>query len=306
MSGFRILDCGLRILLRHFCMLPLCFLLIAHSSKLIGQTPKGQFLQDSIKIGKPFQYALSYRHNAALDVIFPDTSYNFKPFEIKTRQYFPTATDERGSLDSVVYTLVSFDVHKVQALSLPIFIHTPKDCTAVFSNADSVLLKEMVSGKTDSVALKTDNKIYYLPQEPNYPLFLLGFLGFWVIFGLVYWLLGDTIAKQWQRYLLWRRHTDFNNTFQKYERNVARQQKGVENVQNALLLWRNFLERLEKKPFTTFTTRELVEELQDERLSDALNTIDATVYGGNIAPNISEALKVLKELATRMYRNKAP
>ena len=196
MKRLRISECGVRseklkmknkkqIFHFSFFIFHFSLLLIAHSSKLIAQQPRGQFLQDSIKLGKPFQYALSFRHKPALDVLFPDTTYNFKPFEVKSFEYFPTKTDARGSLDSVVYTLVSFDIHKIQPLSLPIFINMPTDCTTVYANKDSVILMEMFDKSTQKAILKTDDKIFYLPQEPNYPLILLGFVGFWLLFGIV-------------------------------------------------------------------------------------------------------------------------
>ena len=298
MKKLRILECGLRMAIGVFFY----SLFTIHYS--LAQQPRGQFLQDSIKLGKPFQYALSFRHKPDLDVLFPDTTYNFKPFEVKSFEYFPTKTDTRGSLDSVVYTLVSFDIHKIQPLSLPIFINMPTDCTTVYANKDSVILMEMFDKNTQKAILKTDDKIFYLPQEPNYPLILLGFVGFWLLFGLVYWLLGETIRKRWQQYRLWRRYSDFLSAFQKFERNVSRRQKTVDNAENALLLWRRFLEKLENKPFTTFTTTELVDALQDDRLAEALRSIDATVYGGNIAKDISDALQILKELATQMYKKR--
>ena len=54
-----------------------------------------------------------------MEVIFPDSSYNFSPFEWVSKEYFPTHTNESGSLDSVVYTLTCFDLAPVQQLVDP-------------------------------------------------------------------------------------------------------------------------------------------------------------------------------------------
>ena len=106
--------------------------------------PKGKFLSDSVKVGLPVKYALSYRHKATADIFFPDSSYNFTPFELVKREYFNTITDENGSLDSVVYTLISFEVSPVQELSLPVYVLTKRDCTRVFSPIDYVILNSII------------------------------------------------------------------------------------------------------------------------------------------------------------------
>ena len=64
------------------------------------------------------------------------------------------------------------------------------------------------------------------------------------------------------------------------------------------------MERLENKPFATYTTREIVDNMPDEALAEALKNMDSIIYGQVISKNMAESLEVLKGGATRIYRNK--
>ena len=72
------------------------------------------------------------------------------------REYFNTVTDQNGSLDSVVYTLISFEVTPVQELSLPVYVRAKRDCTRVFAPMDYVVLNSIIKPNTniDTLSLK--------------------------------------------------------------------------------------------------------------------------------------------------------
>src|SRR5688500_10227732 len=82
--------------------------------------PQGLFQEDSVKLGQQVNYLFFHRHSATEEIIFPDSTYNFSPFELVSRQYFPTRTKGGWSHDSVVYTLRTFDIAPVQTLALPV------------------------------------------------------------------------------------------------------------------------------------------------------------------------------------------
>jgi len=91
------------------------------------QRPYGKFLSDSIKIGQPVKFSLCFKHPVDMEVFFPDSSYDYSPFEFIDKQYFPTRSDSFSSTDSVVFTLMSFEIYKVQVLTLPVFIFPGKE-----------------------------------------------------------------------------------------------------------------------------------------------------------------------------------
>ncbi|MES2518491.1 MAG: hypothetical protein V4585_10310 [Bacteroidota bacterium] len=265
--------------------------------------PKGKFLSDSVKVGLPVKYALSYRHKATADVFFPDSSYNFAPFELVNREYFPTATDENGSLDSVIYTLISFEVLPVQELSLPVYIRAKQDCTRVFAPMDNVILKSIINPKSnvDTMSLKKDTLLIPIKQQVNFPFIFLIVMGLALLMALTFWFFGKPIRRQIRLFNFRRRYDDFQKLFQRLSRGTDDAQKRLENIEKAVVLWKKYIERLENKPFTTFTTKEILDNLEDNRLSDALREIDATVYGGVYSNKTIASLRILQELAEGLY-----
>ena len=118
----------------------LCFPGIARDARKQRIMPKGVFQTDSVEVGKPVYFSLSVRHSPESEIFFPDSTYDFSPFELVSQRTFVSNTDARGTLDSAVYHLISFDVSKVQKLRLPVFVFQKKDCTAVFTTYESFLL----------------------------------------------------------------------------------------------------------------------------------------------------------------------
>jgi hypothetical protein len=286
-------------------------LLLIITQKTIAQIPswtppKGKFLSDSVKVGLPVQYALSYRHKATADVFFPDSAYNFAPFEMVKREYFNTITDQNGSLDSVVYTLISFEVTPVQELSLPVYVRAKRDCTRVFAPMDYVVLNSIIDPnvRIDSLSLKKDTRLIPIAQQVNFPLIFLIIIGLLLIVGMVFWFFGKPIRRQVRLFNFKRRYDDFRKLFQRLSRGTEDAKKRLENIEKAVVLWKKYIERIENKPFTTFTTKEILDNLKDSRLSDALREIDATVYGGVYSSKTIASLQVLQELAEGLYRER--
>ena len=268
--------------------------------------PKGKFLSDSVKVGLPVQYALSYRHKATADVFFPDSAYNFTPFELVKREYFNTVTDQNGSLDSVVYTLISFEVTPIQALSLPVYVRAKRDCTRVFAPMDYMFLSSIIKPNVsiDTLKLKKDTRLIPIAQQVNFPLIFLIIIGFLLVVGIVFWFFGKPIRRQVNLFNFKRRYDDFRKLFQRLSRETEDAKKRLENIEKAVVLWKKYIERIEHKPFTTFTTKEILDNLKDNRLSDALREIDATVYGGVYSSKTIASLQVLQELAEGLYRER--
>ena len=268
--------------------------------------PKGKFLSDSVKVGLPVKYALSYRHKATSDIFFPDSSYNFSPFELVKREYFNTITDENGSLDSVVYTLISFEVMPLQELSLPVYIRAKRDCTRVFAPMDYVVLNSIINPNVsiDTLSLKKDTRLVLIKQQTNFPLIFLIIIGMLAISGVVFWFFGKPIKRQIRLFNFRRRYDDFQKLFQRLSRGTDDSKRRLENIEKAVVLWKKYIERLENKPFTTFTTKEILDNLKDIRLSEALREIDATVYGGVYSNKTIASLQVLQELADGLYRER--
>lgn len=269
-----------------------------------GIRPKGVFLTDSIEVGKAVYFSLSVRHSPDSEIFFPDSTFDFAPFELISKRSFVSSTDSRGSLDSAVYHLVSFDVSRVQQLRLPVYVFQKKDCTAVFALADSVLL--IRSNNIDlrkKPVLKEETDLVPLSSEFNFSV-LIGSIALIIgIVGSVYWVFGQDIYKQWQLLKLQRRHLEYLRSFNRLMRS-AREKNNIKDAEKAIIIWKNYLERLEKKPFATYTTREIMDNMPDDELAEALKSMDSIVYGQSRSGNMDVYLEVLKTGATRLYRRK--
>lgn len=298
----------IRLLYRVRILLTLALLwMVGFISAVFAQErkPQGMFLPSQIEVGKPFSYSLSFLHDAQKEVFFPDSTYDFSPFEFVDQEYFTTRTDTTGSLDSTVYQLVTFDVASPQTLSLPVFVLSGRDCTAVYAELDSIYLRSALPETTraDTLDLKTETRVDQLRRQFNYPVFMAVLASISIFCLLVYWLFGRRIMKQWRLFQLRRRHGDFLSAFNRYSRN-ARERESVAEAEKAVVTWKEYLEDVERKPFASYTTREIVDNVPDQALEEALRDIDRIIYGKVKSSQMDTSLQTLKGVAQRIYRRR--
>ncbi|MFN4146682.1 MAG: hypothetical protein ACK4GN_12720 [Runella sp.] len=270
----------------------------------IAQRPKGLFLNDSMAIGMPVQYALSFRHSPRVEVFFPDTATAFRPFEVIAQRYFPTQTDASGSLDSAVYTLVCFDLAILQKLTVPVWVKNGRDCTAIYTLSDTIFLQPSVSTQPpDSLMLRADTQIIALRPQPNFPYFLVILVLLILVGVIIYWSFGEALTRQWRLYKVFLKSREFKRGLGRLLRDMTGK-KEIENAEKALILWKKYLQGLERKPFVTYTTKEIIDSLPDEALADALRMIDGVIYGGVSMQNLPEAFEILHQVANQVYQKR--
>lgn len=289
------------------CLSGLLLLLLATSDMYAQENtlrPKGRFLTDTAEVGRPVQYALSIRHPAELDIYFPDSTFDFSPFEFLNKEVFTTQTDDRGSLDSAVYTLVSFEVSSFKGFRLPIFVQQQAaDSVRMYAPYDTLFTNLVVPEVADTTSVRPFLRPFSLPGTINYAYFL--FVGLLLVFllWLIYWFLGERIIQQWELLLMYRRHREFLRTFGKLRKPVL-DKMAPQDTEKVLVIWKNYLQRIEQKPYATYTTREIIESIPDEALAEALKEMDRMIYGQVRSANITDDLDVLRQVAVRFYRQK--
>ena len=264
---------------------------------------KGKFQEDSVVIGQSIHYSLYVRHPKDQEVFFPNANQNFGAFETVKREFFATKTTASGSLDSAVYTLRLFNLAPVQKLQIPIYLQQEPDCTLIYPVVDSVHLKRLLPHPE---RIDLDSLYQSIPIKPLTPktdlknVFGVG-ISLLILAGLIYWIFGKAITKLFKRYLLWRRHREFRRTFQRYARQVAGTPVGLLNLERAFSGWKKYVEELTQLPFTTFTSKEMLDNLADEAMEKVLNEMDSAIYGGNFSQNTTESVQYLEALATNLY-----
>lgn len=265
---------------------------------------QGRFLEDSAKIGQDIHYLIRVAHKPEQEIFFPGIHQHFAGFKAIKKEYFPTKTNDQGiSIDSAIYTFQQFSIKDFQTLRIPVAFQTEQDCTLVAPKADTIYLKRLLP---QASSIQIDSLIQSIPVSPLKPKpdlrnLTIGAVSILLFVGLIYWLLGNRIRQGIKLYLLWRKNLEFRRAYQRLLRNISNSSKGLQNLENATALWKNYLERLTAIPFATFTTTEMVDNLPDKRLEKTLQEVDSAIYGGNFSTNTIEATRVLLEIAETAY-----
>jgi hypothetical protein len=268
--------------------------------------PIGTFLDDTIETGRPFRYALTVRHASTDDVLFPDTARHFAPFWVRGLTVYPTRTQGNVSTDSAVYSLVSFEVSRARVLQVPVYLLRGADCTAVLSSPDTVFLQSAVlaSARPDTLRLRPDPQLATLPQQFNYANLMLATTAVGVAIMALYILFGKATRQRWALYILGRKHRNFLTRYRQLTRNVGPESSG-EATNQAIVVWKQYLERTERQPYTSLTSREIADRFADDsRLADALHETDRMIYGGTFTEQSPLALQVLRDVAVAAYERR--
>lgn len=264
------------------------------------------FLEDSIIIGDRTRIYLAAEYPSKLNILFPDSTHNFAPFEFVKRVYFPTQTTGGKSYDSVVYYLTTFEVDRFQALSLPVFQLNPSDCTTYYTPKDTIKLTELVkdlpdSLKAENLPLKVNTAYRDVPYLFNYPVLSIVAGTVLAIAALVWIVFGKKIRKQFRLKRMKRAHQKFLEAFGSQLENVRAAFSAV-TTETALSQWKKYMEQLEARPYTKLTTRETMQLEKNESLGKNLTEIDGAIYGHNT--RIVESLEQLKAFADERFVRK--
>ena len=272
--------------------------------KLIINQPQGLFQRDSVKIGQLVNFSFYSRHPDTTEVIFPDSTYNFTPFELVERQFFPTRTQGTISRDSVVYTLRTFSLEPIQSLSLPIFLLTKGDTLQIYSRPDKIKLVQLVQASISPENLKNDTRLEIIKERFNYAYWLIAAVVLLLILVYVWLLFGKGIIIRYRLYKLQKQHTYFINRFNTYI-DQFNKSESLQTIEQAITLWKNYLTNLEGNAINSFTTREIATFYNDdEDVSTALRLFDKAIYGNIVSDKSSEtiiAFFLLHHFADRRY-----
>lgn len=277
-------------------MKKICFLLF-FSTALFGQQPSVVFLRDSVKTGEEVKVSMSYKHPSGSAVVFPDSSSDYGSFVFVSSEFFPTVTQKNTSKDSVVYTLVSYELGR--KLGLRLFVLDRARGVRIFSDSATVF-REILVGQKDIVerSPKVSLKFFHVPEDVNIPKITYYVVGFLVAVFLLFVFLGKWLKK---KYILWKYNSQHRKFVLAYKRR-AMNPNVPDNIRKAISEWKSHMEWLDRKPVSTMSTSEITELYQNERLEKALKVFDMAIYGGVVMEQIPFAYNILLDFATNTYR----
>lgn len=286
----------------------LSFLLLLISNLGFSQEVKvrGYFDVDTVKLGEPLKFYLTATYPQTYQVLFPDSTFSFAPFEFQKKRYFQTKTTSGLSYDSVIYTLATYEIDKIQTLALPVFQLQKKDSLPYLTETDTVYFKELVGALPDSLAisqlpLKTNTAYNPVSWLLNYPLLLLGG-GIVLLIAIVCWIIfGKRIRKYFILKKLGKRHELFLSRF---DETVEKLKSGFspEVAEVSVTIWKKYMEELSSRPYTKFTSREIREQESSE-LGQPLRSVDKMIYG-RLAPETFDSFHQLKEFTKNQFNLK--
>ncbi len=268
---------------------------------------QGHFSGDSVKIGKPTEFYLSARYPEKLNLLFPDSTFSFAPFELQQKKYFPTKTENGVSRDSVIYFLITYEVDSVQTLKLPVFIVNQMDCTQVFSRTDTVFFQNLVKSIPDSLTieklpLKANTNYLGVRWQLNYILLAIGGGILLITLILVWVFFGKGIKKYFKLKRMMKGYEAFRI---KYETSLEKLDKefSPQSAERTLVIWKNYLELLLSKPYTKYTSKEIKTIEKSEQLGHALSEIDRMIYGHS-RENLHTPFADLKAYVRQQFERK--
>ena len=264
---------------------------------------EGGFVEEYIKIGEPVKYFLKAKYPSSMEVLYPGEDFNFSPFEFIEKEYFPSAYDSLFVIDSAVYTLTSFEIDSVQKLSLPVFLINNTDSAAIAPEADSLIFIEVAPEATDTTSLITDFEYTQVPLEFNYPYLLIGvgIVAFVLILTII--LFGKSFIKFLKIRRIKKGYLKFSEHYDELVR-LVKKSRQKESLEAAIAFWKKYLEKLDKKPYSKLTTKEMIAVSGDDRLKTDLVEIDRSLYGRNQSEDVVSSLISIKNIAEEYHEKK--
>lgn len=245
---------------------------------------RGYLLKDSAAIGEIVPYILTASYPRDKQVVFPDSTFSVAPFELSGKRFFPTRSLDGASYDSAVYFVSTFEIDSIQVLRLPVFLVTATDSTAVYARPDSLRLRYRVTIPLDSVAveklpLKANTAYQRVKWLFNYPVLMMVAVVLAIV-SIIAWLV---FGKQIRRFFALRRlRKAYENFQQRYTQALETlgSEASSRRAEEALVMWKKYMEELEQFPFTKSTSREILRRYSSDLLASALRNIDRAIYGG--------------------------
>lgn len=266
--------------------------------------PVARFFADSVVIGQPVKLSLTVQYESQRRILLPDTSHSFAPFELLHKEFFPTRTLGGISRDCVLYSVATFDLDSVQQIQLPVYEFISGDSLVYPSNPASLrVLTRLPAAEIQKPVFRSETGYLAVPKSVNYPFLLLGLGAVVLILFGINVLFNRPIQRFIYQVIENRRHQAFLRQFDRIktllERNLT-----TKEFEQLLVLWKRYIQRVDGKPFTTFTSTEISQVIPDSNLRKALSEIDRWIYGGLEMSDWRRHVESLKEVSVKMFLQK--
>ena len=271
-------------------------LIFIFSSQLFSQEINYQiyFLEKDIKIGDSIKLVSIINYPKEIELIQPDSSFKFFPFSFVKKENFESKLNERIISDSSLYILRSFEIDSIQSIRLNSFILNGKDCLEISSNYDTVYFKSLVNNTDQKV--KKNMSFYEILSIINTNKLLIYSIVFICLILAVYLLFRKKIIAYFRKRKVLKSHALFNKEFEKIKKQF-KANADKNNLEKIILIWKRYIEKLTSIPYSSMTTKEIIDFFDNENLIKSLKYIDEMIYSDKLIEMDKFSFKYLLDYA---------
>ena len=255
----------------------ICFL----SSKLFSQeiNYKIYFLDKEIKIGDSIKLVSVIKYPKEIELIQPDSSYKFFPFTFIKKKNFQSKLNQELIFDSTLYFLRSFEIDSIQFIKLNSFILKENDSLEISSNFDTVYFRSLVENVDQNIKMNLSyNSILSILNTYRLTLYSITFILSIFVFYLIF---RKKIIQYIRKRKILKNHNLFKVEFEKLNKQF-KLDSNKKNLEKILLKWKRYMENLSLIPYSSMTSKEIIEFTDDMNLIESLRYLDKIIYSNKL------------------------
>ena len=260
----------------------------------------GYFTKDSARLGERVGYVLKASYPQSAQLIFPDSTFDFSPFVFLEKKTFVSATTEGITQDSSVYFLSNFSLEPSSYLALPVFELNRYDSITHYTTDAELKLKLNLDSIPEQLQFKENNVYQPLDKPFNWFVFSAIIGGILLVVGILFFVFAERIKRLFRKNRERLRWIQFERKWKKLS-DLLQQQPNQSTADEAVGLWKGYLEHLRSQPIQEWTSSEIAAALDDKEVFKALRSIDIIIYAGGEG-DTSAATSYLLEVARTNYK----
>lgn len=264
---------------------------------------KGGFIEDEMMLGESVSFWMTATYPPHMEMVLPDSTFDFLPFEFASRRYFETQLIDEMAFDSAVYQLQSYEIEPIQHLFLPAVILKGQDSIVYETPTDSIAFIELAPVVTDTTKLQANVNYQTVSRQFNYPLLYYISGGLAVVSLIFLIIFGKRIMRYFKLRKLKKEYEKFSGTLATYIEKLKSNPE-PELAEEALTLWKSYQQKLDSEPFPSYTTRDILLLPFTQELEKPLKSIDKTIYSGQPEETIFQDFQQIEGFTQHRYSKK--
>jgi hypothetical protein len=264
---------------------------------------KGFFKKDKASIGDTIYFISIIKYPKNIEIIQPDSSYNYKSFEYINKIVTPSYKMDEKIVDSTIYLIRTFNFNSIQSLELSSYIINNGDSLVINSNTDSISINNQITAIDQSLKVKYNTIYSKIHSLINYINIITISLIIISIIIVVYILFGKKIKtyfkirklnKQLKKFIF-----EYKSQLSKYRTNKLKHE-----LEKLLIIWKIYMEYTSSRPYLSSTTKEIQLFNKDIKTINSLKIIDKKIYSNDNKALESKDINNLYKEAKKSFDNK--